>query len=72
MLPNNEYGCSYSHGLVKLPPTHVHFETEEPMTVATFRLETLLHEVIHVYFEQFACRHCPTYDVNVANAAYHR
>jgi hypothetical protein len=35
---------------------------------ALCRLGTLAHEAIHAYLNQFACRQCPTYDVNYANA----
>lgn len=35
------------------------------------RLGTLLHEAIHALLQQYACRSCPAYDINVCNAGGH-
>jgi hypothetical protein len=70
-LPNFILGWCSEQGLIELPPTNPEVEFTTPMTRATRHLETLLHETLHVYLLQFACRQCPTFNVNVHNTEEH-
>jgi hypothetical protein len=70
-LPEHDLGRACENGFIEMSPPNLLDEATTPATRAACPLQTLLHEIIHVYLLQFACRHCPTDDVNVGNADNH-
>jgi hypothetical protein len=76
-LPGGLLGqCSKAGGFIELSRTsdiqsHTHSHASASDVRAHCRLETLLHETIHAFLIQFACKSCPTHIVNVENADGH-
>jgi hypothetical protein len=63
----------HSKGHIEVDPICFRARTDSmlPDQRRLSRLGTLLHETIHAFLFQFACRSCPTYCVNVKNAGHH-
>lgn len=63
-----QYVCK--DDLIQMTPSCI-WENDTKDARRRTRITIFLHEITHGLFFQYACRHCPTYLLNVENAAYH-